>query len=170
MPKGISLLQLLITISIISLLLLISAGSLTSTRQRLDISGASQSIYFFLQQARSQAITNQHTTTVAIQAGKKWCLGLTDSPFCNCTLTNDCKIGAVEQVLSFTDYPFTTLDWAGFGPKHVTQFDGQRGLSIGHAGTLTLQTSKFATHVIVSNMGRVRICSKTGDIGSYRKC
>ncbi len=170
MPKGISLPQLLITLCIISILLLVSTGSLSNTRQRLDISGASQSIYFFFQRARSQAITHQKTTTVVIQAGKNWCLGVTHLPFCDCSVANDCKVGAVEQVLSFTDYRFTTLDWAGFGPKHLTQFDGQRGLSIGHAGTLTLKTSKFATHVIVSNMGRVRICSKTGDIERYSKC
>lgn len=168
--SGLTLLELLMTISILLLLVTLGAPAITSIQKNLQLRGAAETSYFALQQARSAAITQNTDVTVAFKAGKTWCAALSDNGECDCSIAQQCKLNGVEHKVSFVDYHFVELSKVNFGQDNQTVFDANRGLAIGHAGSLIFSDGGRQLKLILSNMGRVRICAIDAPLGGYSKC
>jgi Tfp pilus assembly protein FimT len=168
--SGLTLLELLITISIIVLVVSLGAPAVTSIQKNMQLKAAAQSSYFAFQQARAAAITKSIDVTVAIRPGKNWCAALSDRGVCDCATPNQCSLDGVEYKVDFTDYHFISIDKVTFGKDHVAVFDANRGLAIGHAGTVVFTDGDKQLKLILSNMGRVRICAVDSSLGGYEPC
>jgi len=129
-----------------------------------------RSSYFLFQQARVAAITKNVDITIAIRSGKKWCAALSDSGNCDCAIAYECILDGVEYKVDFVDYRFVNIDKVTFGVNSVTVFDANRGLAIGHAGSIVFTDGVKSLKLILSNMGRVRICAVGNSIGGYKAC
>ncbi|OFI32816.1 hypothetical protein BFC17_05030 [Alteromonas lipolytica] len=132
--------------------------------------GALQAVYFQLQQARHQAITRQQPITVDFSPGSMWCIGMTDQMDCNCQQANSCLVNGLESVVSYQQFRFTELNALTFANNQQTRFSGHRGFAVGYAGSLTFTNSSQDFKVIVSNTGRVRICTLTPPVHPYKAC
>lgn len=168
--SGLTLLELLITISIIVLVVTLGSPAITSIQKNMQLKGAAESSYFAFQQARVAAITQSTDVTVALHTGKNWCAALSDNGVCDCTVSNECTINGVENKVNFTDYRFVSIDKVTFGSDSIAVFDANRGLAIGHAGSVIFTDGDKQLKLILSNMGRVRICAVGSRIGGYEAC
>ena len=168
--SGLTLLELLITISILVLVVSLGSPVINSIQKNMQLKGAVESSYFAFQQARVAAITKSVDITVAIHPGKNWCLALSDSSECDCSIANECTLDGVEYKVDFADYRFVSIDKVTFGADNAAVFDANRGLAIGHAGSVVFTDADRQLKLILSNMGRVRICAVDSRLGGYEKC
>jgi len=168
--SGLTLLELLITISIIVILVSLGSPAINSIQKHMQLKGAAQSSYFAFQQARVSAITKSIDVAVAIRPGKNWCAALSDDGVCDCANHNECTLDGVEYKVDFTDYRFVSIDKVTFGLDNVAVFDANRGLAIGHAGTIVFTDGEKQLKLILSNMGRVRICAEGSSLGGFEAC
>jgi prepilin peptidase dependent protein A/type IV fimbrial biogenesis protein FimT len=168
--SGLTLLELLITISIIVLVMLLVSPAIISMQKHMQLKGAAQSSYFAFQHARGAAIAKSTDITVAIRPGKSWCAALSDNGTCDCATKNECSLDGVEYKVDFTDYRFVSIDKVTFGEDNIAVFDANRGLALGHAGTIIFTDGYKQLKLILSNMGRVRICAVGEELGGYEAC
>ena len=168
--SGLTLLELLITISILVLVVSLGSPAINSIQRNMQLKGAAQTSYFAFQQARVAAITKNIDVTVAIHPGKNWCAALSDSGVCDCGIAYECTLDGVEYKVDFADYRFVSIDKVTFGLDNVAVFDANRGLAIGHAGTIVFTDGEKQLKLILSNMGRVRICAVGSSLGGFEAC
>ncbi|WP_158967086.1 GspH/FimT family pseudopilin [Paraglaciecola sp. L3A3] len=167
---GLTLLELLISISIIILLITLGSPAFDSIQRNIQLKSVAENVYFALQKARSAAIAQQADITSTFQDGSNWCIGNSDIGKCDCKVLANCTVNGVEQTLSSVDYSLISINEIKFGKDSIAVFDGVRGLSIGHAGSVIFSDGKRRLKLILSNMGRVRICGLSEDVGGYKKC
>jgi Tfp pilus assembly protein FimT len=129
-----------------------------------------ESSYFALQYARSAAISSNTDITVQFKDGLSWCLGTSDVGACDCNLINSCSVGGVEQSISAVNYGQISMQDLKFGANEAAVFDGVRGLAVGNAGSFVLSNGDVQARLVLSNMGRVRVCMQQGQLGVYRPC
>lgn len=168
--SGLTLLELLITISILVLVVSLGAPAINSIQKNMQLKAAAESSYFAFQQARVAAITQNIDVTVAIQPGENWCAALSDSGLCDCATTNVCTLNGVEYKVDSANYRFVSIDKVTFGVDNIAVFDSDRGMAIGHAGSVVFTDGDKQLKLILSNMGRVRICAVASSLGGYEAC
>lgn len=137
------------------------------------IQGAVQDTYALLQYARSDALrTGEDRFVVWDENGGNWCAAVAAANDCDC-LTEDCSIDGVLRQINSTDYQ--NVNFSSTFTGDYTRFDGLRGLAEGHAGTVSYQIMDgaavdYESRVVVSVLGRIRLCSATGSSGGYSPC
>ncbi|MBL4631950.1 MAG: prepilin peptidase dependent protein A [Paraglaciecola sp.] len=107
---------------------------------------------------------------MVFQSGANWCAALSDTGLCDCSKQNDCTIDEVEQKITYADFNLISMQNLKFGRDSVAVFDGFRGLAIGHAGSLVFSDGRQQLKLILSNMGRVRVCAIGVETGGYKLC
>ncbi len=167
---GRSLIELLICLTVLSILLVKGVSSYASMQKRQHLIGAAQDSYFFLQRARSESIRNNRTIYVVIQPLGASCLGLSEQPGCQCNTSQSCVIDQQQNVLYYSAYPSVTLTKVSFGNPPQSRFLPPRGMATGFAGSLQLTNGEHTLKVLLSNMGRVRICTTTPPFSPFKSC
>ncbi|WP_414828006.1 GspH/FimT family pseudopilin [Alteromonas sp. H39] len=168
--KGLTLLELMITIAIVAIVVTLGAPSILTAQRNLALSGAVENSYFALQQARSHAVRQSSDILVDFSDNAGWCIGTTDQGDCDCNVAASCTVDGVEQVLSSEDFPHIQMQNVNFGADDQAVFDGTRGLSIGSAGTLEFNDGNRTARLSLNDVGRVSICVVAGDLGNYEPC
>ncbi|MFT4937094.1 MAG: Tfp pilus assembly protein FimT [Paraglaciecola sp.] len=167
---GISLVELMITVSIIFILVILGGPTIVAAQKSLQLKAAVESSYFAFQGARAAAISLGKEISVSIVDSTNWCVGISDHGACDCTILNNCAINSVEQLVKARDFEKISILDVHFGTNNLAVFDGIRGLSIGNAGSLVFSDGVNQAKLILSNMGRVRICVAAGHVGRYSPC
>lgn len=168
--NGYSLLELLLVMSIVVLLVMIGAPSIVESIKNQQLKGALQQSYFLLKKARATAVSLNQDITVQFENSSDWCIALSDSGPCDCHVNNACTVDSVEYKLSSHDYPHVQLPNITMGKNNTIEFDNTRGIAVGNAGSSVLSDGKNRAKLIISNLGRVRICMQVGSLGAYRQC
>jgi len=178
--KGFTFIELMITIVVLTVLVSMSMPLFDVFDQR-RLAAAGEAIYSDLQFARSEAIKQSRDMFVRVSSngGRDWCLGVSENANCDCTVTDPtaakaCVLSAdgsdnlLLKTLHSTDFNGAIMDAADFD----FPFDGVRGMLVGvNNNTIKLHSEKGRQlNVIVSRMGRVRICSPNIDIQGYPPC
>lgn len=168
--RGLTLLELLVTIAIIGIVVMIGAPSIIEAQKSLQLKGALQSSYFVFQQARSEAISAGADVTVSLTDGANWCVGISDTGDCDCAVVNSCTINGVEQIVKGSDFNRVAMQELNFGVNSIATFDGVRGLSVGSVGSTVFTDGTNEARLALSNTGRAKICMETGALGAYSAC
>lgn len=168
--RGLTLLELMVTVSIIAIVVSIGAPAVLNTQKTMQLKGAIEASYFAFQHARSAAISAGADVTVSITSGTDWCVGISDGGDCDCNILNSCTINGVEQLVKSSDFSPVSMQNLSFGASSTAVFDGVRGLSIGNAGSTVFTDGSNDAKLILSNMGRARICMAVGELGRYSSC
>ena len=152
---GFTLLELMIIVAILGILTALAAPSFTSLLERRKIIAAAEAIQSDLRWARGEAIKRNTDVTVSFTpgAGGVWKYVITP---------------ATKTVDSATIPEFGNIALAENFGSDDTQFDRTRGIS--ENGTVTLTSSAGEVRIILSPLGRARICSVGGTIGGYATC
>jgi prepilin-type N-terminal cleavage/methylation domain-containing protein len=163
--RGVTLIELMIVIVITAILLAISVPAFQDTIDRNRLKAVTDTIYGDLQFAKSEAIKrNQPIVVDFTGSGETWCYGfkLGSAASCNCNQSDVSQADAcfidtnVLKVVKSTDYKGVSIT-----PSADFSFDNVRGTV--NAGNVTLNSPRSKqTKVIVSGLGRIRICSPSG--------
>jgi len=162
--SGVTLVELIIALAIIGIFTTQVIPFIQGSIEKMRLKGAIEKLYVDLQFARNHAITQSKPTYLSFKPqGIQWCYGIDDQASCDCGIPDDCTINGVEKITTYNDFSGIRLVKAKFGSHHYTVFDPARGTSQSgglNNGTAWFTSSKKHTAaVIVTRLGRIRICS-----------
>jgi type IV fimbrial biogenesis protein FimT len=176
--RGFTLLELIATVTILAILVTIGVPSMQEMLDRNRLKMAAQALMEDLQWTRSETIRRDQGLFVTIDT-TTWCYGISARKDCDCRLTDLASESAC--VLTFADTPVLetvsgetfpgvrveqttfggTPAWTGFEPRRATA----------KVGSLTFASPTGARlRVVLSLLGRVRICSPGGSMPGYPAC
>ncbi len=167
-PNGFTLIELMVTVSVIAILAVVAAPSFNQMYDRYRLKGVVDVLYGDLQFARAEAVRRNDNVFFSFTTGANWCYGLNPTSTCNCATVGSCTI----KTVSSSAFPGVTLNSAAFGAGTSTSFNARLGAaSVG--GTAIFQSAAGnEARVVVSLVGRVRRCSPAGAgyISYYPSC
>jgi prepilin-type N-terminal cleavage/methylation domain-containing protein len=177
--RGFTLIELMVTLAVITILLIIAVPSFLAFRQRAAIRGSAEQALGIWQQARFEAAKRNQMVKFGVvrEDDGSFCIGLatttdkTDDEPCDCTDDDDCDI---------THYPSDQAEWRGvtlsdadltlgqdtgvvvIDPKFTTLTE------IDDAGSFTLVdpvgSKAYLLNMHVDRMGRAFLCESTGAV------
>ncbi len=171
--KGLSLLELMFSLSLLSVLLTIAVPSYQQLIEQRRLRGAAETLAAELQFAKLEAIKTNTTIKVdfTVNNAQTWCYAVSTTQ-CNCQQSHACQLNGVERVVQSAAFPNIAINqtqpWNGtatFNPSHGTM----------NAGGATLYSEHFKIRVTSSDFGRIKICnpsdlSNKSDFSGYPKC
>ncbi len=159
---GFTLIELMIVIAITAILTALAVPSFSVTLDNQRISGAAEAVLSDLRWARAEAIKRNKKVRVTFTSGSNWSYTIDTVPV---LATSD---GVLPKTVDGSDFPSTTLSTASFsGGVAYSTFDPVRGINPNN-GTATIVSDHYTVDVIVSSLGRVRICGTNGGLGTPR--
>lgn len=164
--QGYTWLELIAVLSIITLVSAQALPSFVAYQQQQAVLSASRVIVTTLESARRHALFTGVEQIANLKTGQHWCLSFVWS--CDCQ-TQNCATPGIETV-SYQDFSQVSLVQSTFSSHGPPAFDGVRGLSMGHNGKLTLQAGNASLSVVVSALGRVRLCEESDTFASIEAC
>lgn len=174
MRTGFTLVELMVIVALLGVAVSWGIPSLQALTAGLRLQAAAHDTYALLQHARYQAMLDQQPRFVLWQgSAEQWCVAISLQPDCDCR-RQQCAMADGYFRLVSEAYPGVLLQRAVFAQGAYTRFDGQRGLAQAHAGSVTYQTLTAALtpselRVVVSTLGRVRLC-QLGDFSAHATC
>ncbi len=164
--RGFTLLELLVTIAVLAILLSIAVPSMQSMISRNRLKAATHAIAEDLQWTRSETIKQNRPLQMTLVLND-WCYGVSNASQgdCDCRLPTDDPGGCTLKRVSGADFPGISLDATFartvFEPRRATATNGSLILSSARGSSLK---------IILSRLGRVHLCSPTGDVPGYDAC
>ena len=183
--QGFTLVELIMVVAVMAILVSMAVPSFSKMMAQKRLSKAAESITSTLQFARSETISRNNSMFVDTNAGTSWCVGFVQEDSgagitdCDCTIkdataNNACFVttadAASTRLLRRADNDGDTdVNVAfAFTGGTTTRFISPRATALNGTVTLTSSTSGDVAKVVVSRMGRVKICS--ADLGGYPAC
>lgn len=170
--RGFTLIEMMISVAVLIVLVAIVAPSFNNFFDKYRVKRAADTFSSFLINAKSEAIKrNKSVSTVITGNGATWCAGMTENATCNCSTANACQIDGVDRVISSTAYKGVKL----LGPTtttapHVFEFKTQRGTVVGNNSVQLESAAGLKLNVVVSLVGRIKLCSPSGSVSGYPSC
>ena len=170
--SGFTLVELLVTLAVVALLVTVAAPAMARFLDQARLRAATQTLAQELRQARNHALAHQSQIHFSIEVrARRWCYGWRDESACQC----DSHAGAAlcrtasdgrMHTQSSADFPAVQLSSNQRSNRPGVIFSPLRGTAT--AKTFVLRNRYAAARVIVSPLGRVRICSPGGRV--YPSC
>jgi type IV fimbrial biogenesis protein FimT len=173
--KGFTIIELLVVISVVVILIAIAVPSYITFIERNRLRGAAEMVYEQLMQARNLAIKRSKPITVEFSAdgSAAWALGITDETECDPDAADSCTVDYdndpdtdddVTMVASSATFKNVVMPDPGLSDDNIV-FDPLRGFSQAGADqvvTMNSASGNYEVRVIVTETGRVRLCSPGG--------
>ena len=172
--RGFTLIELMISVTVLGVLLAIAAPSFNNFFDRYRVKRAADTFSSFLINTKSEAIKRNATVRVVFQtpdSGVTWCAGMTMATTCDCTVgsASPCQIDAVDRLVRGTDFRGILLN--NPADNAMFSFTPLRGAVT--SGNVQVQSAGgLQIRVTVAGTGRIRLCSPSGsgNIGGYPVC
>lgn len=166
LQSGMSLIELSISLCILTVLLSAAAPAFTGMLDQHRLKSATSALHSSIQRARSEAIKRNQKIRLTFKTssqGTVWCYGLKVDAACNCTVPASCQIDGLERIVDSEAFPGVSLDPRISSPGDHFTFENIRWITAGTFGHVRFNSSEAKQiRVIVSRMGRTRICSPEG--------
>lgn len=162
---GYSLIEILISISIVAILIINAPPSYINWYQQTKLKNAVSEVTLLLHQAQRIAVTDNQPAFVAFSGTTP--PGIIMTTFFECVSNNICPPQHVGKQLLISDP--VALESINF-PQSYIRFAPSTGLADGMAGSLIMRTSHFRIKLIVSRLGRIRTCAMSRDISGIPLC
>lgn len=169
---GFTLVELLVTLALAALLVAVAAPAMARFIDKARLSAAAQTLAQELRQARSHALSYQRAIYFSFATDAHgWCYGWRDGSACHCASpapATRCLSGTDKRIhlQRSADFPSVLLSPGRRAAHAAVLFSPVRGGAT--AATFVLRNPYGEARVIVSPLGRVRLCSPGG--GSHPPC
>ena len=163
--NGITFLELISVIAIVSILLTVAIPTFADFMDRFRVKLAAENLAQNLEKARSEAIKQSINVHVSFTTGDTWCYGFNTGSACDCSIPSSCNLGT-------TTYPQalqTNLTVSGFVANSF-YFEGSHGAA-SQTGNITFATYGKTSPLIQTTINRIGSSEQcaTG-ISSYTDC
>ncbi|MCW8107371.1 hypothetical protein OPS25_02500 [Alteromonas ponticola] len=166
---GYTLVQLMVGISIISILLTAGIPSFAEFQRRQELRQILLQTKQLISEARHIAIVHRKNITVVVDTGDRWCIGATTDLTCDCQQITGCQINDIAFTLTAKNNDVVLSESRNrVGTKIV--FTASYGTAYGFATTLRLNSVMGVGKVIINNLGRVRMCTDTASALGMQQC
>jgi len=156
--------ELMIGFIIVGILVTIAVPSFITYVRNNRLTGITETMYYNLQYARSEAVKRNTTVYVTFITGSSWCYGINPGSACTCTTPSTCALGTVSPANSTQ----TTLSLTNVSNNQL-KFEPTHGATYASSTiTFTLYGATTNMGVDVSPMGDVVVCSST--VSGYNAC
>lgn len=166
MQRGITLIDLLVTVSIIAIVAGVAAPSISTMVERSNINEVLQRLRADVDFARSEAIRRNQDVYLSFRTGAGSCWGVNEGAVCNCAAANDCQVdaGGVPRTrqVSLANIGGLQFDNANTTIPAIT---GRVSLRFSPRGTVAsvghieVDSANMNGRVLVNPIGRARLCS-----------
>jgi type IV fimbrial biogenesis protein FimT len=170
--SGFTLVELLVTLAVVALLVTDAAPAIAWFLDQARLRAAAQTLAQELRQARNHALSHQSTIHFSIATrAQRWCFGWRDDSTCQCdshvraVLCRTAGDGRMHRQSS-DDFPAVQLTTHQHSRDGGVVFSPLRGTATGT--TFVLRNRHAEARVIVSPLGRIRICAPDGR--NYPSC
>jgi len=164
--SGFTLVELLVTLALVALLVAVAAPAMAAFLDKARLRSATQTLAQELRQARTHALSHQNTIYFSFSVrAQQWCYGWRDDSACQCdshTPSALCQTANDKRThrQSSVDYPAVKLTGNRRSTHGTVVFSPLRGTATGT--TFLVHNGYSQARVIVSPLGRIRICSPDG--------
>ncbi|WP_282178051.1 GspH/FimT family pseudopilin [Vibrio nereis] len=167
MPRGFTLLELLITISVLSILLATAAPSFSNINESSKMTRLADELHGFMIQAKSEAVFRNQDLWAHISmptdpdSTGAWSISLTDS---------DTPGGS--SILFLSGKPYKNITFAPDYTSYQIKFDGVRGkvkngsIYFNPVGDTSSKLRVRSSY----NASRVLVCGQEGEVYGYPEC
>lgn len=171
--SGFTLIEMMVAMTVAAILLTIAIPSFTHMIDQNRLKGAAEMLYADLRFARAEAIMRNKPVQISFNANSStWCYGLKVNANCDCQVTDPansgyCEIDNVPKIVSSAEFSGVSIS----GMASSFSFNPLRGKA--DSGTTKFQSAdNEKLHVVVSGLGRVRLCSPSGagKVNGYPSC
>lgn len=159
--QGFTLIELLVVVAIIAIVLSLAAPSFNDFFAKNRLKRAAEEVYGLVTKARAETTIRDTDMAVTVDTDE-WCLGYAAAAGCDCKLAAGAA-GACSVLVSGTDV-LQVVDASDFNGVALTDdfgggvtFNSVRGTTGG--GSVNLSAGGWELNIVVSNMGRVRVCA-----------
>ena len=167
LAHGFTFIELLVTLAVLALLAVAAVPSLLDLLDRQRLRGAAENLRSDLLLARAEALRLNAAVSVSIRtdtATGAWCYALSNAGPCDCRSGGCALAGAPAHGTDSAHFRRVTL--ATNLRQATATFQPARGTV--NAGTVTVRAGAQAVDIVLSTLGRVRLCSD--DLGTYPPC
>lgn len=168
LSQGLTLIELMATLVVLAVLAVSAAPSLLDLLDRQRLRGAAENLRGDLLLARAEALRRNTPVSVAFRTGGAdggWCYALSDAGPCDCRTHDACLIAGAPAHVAAAER-FRRIGLSTNLRLGAATFQPARGTV--NAGTVTLTAGAREVDVVLSALGRVRLCSDT--LGGYPPC
>lgn len=171
--KGFTLIELIVVLTIASILLSIGIPSFYELSRRSQSDTQIENIRQLLLEARTKAIVNSHTVTICPSTDHKSCsLNWQNSLMAFVDTNRNQLVDGNEAILKIQSLKSNyTLTWKAFGNKSYLTYSAMGTINHNN-GTLTLcpndKKSHYGRRLIINKGGRVRKGQDKGSIGAIQ--
>jgi type IV fimbrial biogenesis protein FimT len=171
LDKGLTLIELLVAIVVISILLAIGIPSMMKSLDKSRLVGAAENLMSQMRYMQAESIKSNKFMYLIVKTGSpntSWCYGLSDeSNTCDCTDNNpSCTVDGTTKI-------FTNTDYRGITITHPTEGSDLDFSFLPKRGTFTSDNVEFTSaygmklKIKSAGSGRVRFCSPDGSAPGY---
>ena len=164
--SGFTLIELLVTLALAAVLAGLAVPAMDRFGDNARLRSAGEALAQQLQFARNHALSYQQAVYFSLSVSPgQWCYGWSDSEDCDCNATasatavcrtQDGNQNLIHRQLS-TAFPAVQLNTKGSGTLRSVRFSPIRGTA--SADSFSLRNAAGELRIIVSPLGRIRICS-----------
>lgn len=170
--QGLTLVEILIGLAVVSVALSLAIPSLDGLRQRIELYGAATQVETDVQFARGESVSRNRTVRMTLHdssSGTCYIVHTGPAAACSCSGASAASCGTSGEVLRSFSMPAGGRVRIRSAVKSMT-FDPVRG-TVTPTATLRVESDDGrALHQVVNLFGRVRTCSLGGKLPGEKAC
>lgn len=168
--KGLTLVELLVSIAIASLLASIAVPAFSEMLDHSRLRGAADNLQTAFRHAHGESIKRGIAISISVNEGidgSVWCYGYREDAACDCFSETSCVVDGALRATRHSDYQDIALDTTharfSFQPKRMT-------VTSGHVAFIAKSGKQI--WVVANGIGRIKTCSPSGAtyLSGYPKC
>lgn len=154
--RGFTLLELMVTLAVLSVLITIGIPSFQTSLDRHQAKTVAEAVRTAITEARAESLKRNIPVRTVIRPGAAWCIGLTDESTCDCSVGDSCSLDDRERVVRASNFRSSEIESSFASP--ATAFDARRGMP-SQSGIITIKAKNGDILVTLNKLGRTSICS-----------
>lgn len=159
--RGLTLIELMVGVAVLALLASLAVPATGHQLARWKLQAAAEQLAADLAQARWDAVERGRAQHLQLQDGEQWCWSLSEAPGCGCDRPQACQ----RQRVAAARYGGVTLET----PARIS-FAPTADARIAVASLALSSRSGERLRVLLSPLGRARVCAPDGPRMGYAAC